>query len=74
MPTLYINKVYGDKEKRNVKNYPAQNWKSVQKGGFLKVFLRGFAENFKCFRFIPPKVTKSLGRRMNTGLRQVTSI
>ena len=27
--------------KRNVKNYPAQNWKSVQKGGFLKVFFAG---------------------------------
>ena len=30
-----------EKGKRNVKNYLAQNWKSVQKGGFLKVFLQG---------------------------------
>jgi hypothetical protein len=63
-----------DNGKRNVKNYPAQNCESVQKGGSWEFFSRGFAENFKCFRFIPPKVTKSLGRRMNTGLRQVTSI
>ncbi len=30
-----------EKGKRNVKNYPAQNWKSVQKRGFLKVFFEG---------------------------------
>ena len=34
--------------------------KVCKKEGSWKFFLRGFAENFKCFRFIPPKVTKSL--------------